>query len=51
MIDSSWGSLKIQTFRKLPTMAPNIMETILNIGFRLRLRLKSPFGKESKGYV
>jgi hypothetical protein len=48
MMDSPFGSLIIQTFKKLPTMAPNIIETTINIvRLRLRLRLRSPFGLAS----
>jgi hypothetical protein len=31
IMDSSFGSLKIQTFRKLPTIAPKITEIMCHI--------------------
>jgi len=40
MMDSSFGSLIIQTFKKLPTMAPKIIEKTVNI-------LLAPFLPES----
>jgi len=35
MMDSSFGSLKIQTFKKLPTRAPKMMEITVNIKLTL----------------
>jgi hypothetical protein len=48
MIDSSFGSRKIQTFKKLPTIAPIMIEIMLSIVIRLRLRLGSRSGQRLK---